>query len=128
MKIVQSIILITMLSACSVKMAAEKRGIEVEEIMECHNRACIAALGDTEVVETYTNEDGTKRILYKSLMPQGSTGRAIMHGLLDVATLGIWEVAGTPIEGHMNEDGYLVYSVTYDEADVVQTIEISGAS
>jgi hypothetical protein len=29
---------------------------------------------------------------------QPSGGRAVMHGVLDVLTLGIWEVVGTPLE------------------------------
>ncbi len=48
-----------------------------------------------------------------------------MHGLLDVATLGIWEVAGTPIEGTKNNERFYVYKVQYDhEGNVIKaTIE-----
>ncbi|HYA76272.1 MAG TPA: hypothetical protein VED83_05120 [Burkholderiaceae bacterium] len=45
---------------------------------------------------------------------QGSTGRAVMHGLLDVATLGIWEVAGTPIESSYDKEKYYAIRVTYE--------------
>jgi hypothetical protein len=51
---------------------------------------------------------------FKILKPQGSTGRAVMHGLLDVATLGIWEVAGTPMEGAYDKDKYYAIRVTYE--------------
>jgi hypothetical protein len=37
-----------------------------------------------------------------------------MHGLLDVATLGIWEVAGTPMEGAYDKDKYYAIRVTYE--------------
>jgi len=35
-----------------------------------------------------------------------------MHGLLDVATLGVWEVAGTPIEATKNKK-YVTLTVQY---------------
>ena len=34
-----------------------------------------------------------------SLGNEPSVGRAIGHGVMDVLTLGLWEVLGTPIEG-----------------------------
>ena len=34
---------------------------------------------------------------------KGSTLRAIMHGVLDLATLGAWEIIGTPVE--MSKEG-----------------------
>ncbi len=35
-----------------------------------------------------------------------------MHGLLDVATLGVWEVAGTPIEATKDKK-YVTVTATY---------------
>ena len=46
-----------------------------------------------------------------------SAGRAIGHGVMDVLTLGLWEVAGTPIEGMQGEKKRL--AVTYDDKDIV---------
>ncbi len=40
--------------------------------------------------------------LYEVQKPTKSTGRAVTHGALDVATLGLWEVAGTPAEMAMS--------------------------
>jgi len=37
-----------------------------------------------------------------------------MHGLLDVATLGIGEVAGTPIESSYDKEKYYAIRVTYE--------------
>ena len=42
---------------------------------------------------------------------------------MDVLTLGLWEVIGTPVEGVIGEKKYL--SVSYDENDVVTRV---GAS
>ena len=32
-----------------------------------------------------------------------SAGRAIGHGVMDILTLGLWEIIGTPIEGFQGE-------------------------
>ena len=46
-----------------------------------------------------------------------SAGRAIGHGVMDILTLGIWEVVGTPIEGFQGNKYRL--QITYDEKDKV---------
>ena len=102
-----------LLSGCSVVMASKHRGVEVAEIMNCQVEACFLALRDTEVLTTDDTEEG-KSVTYRSLKKQGSSGRAVMHGLLDVATLGIWEVAGTPIESSKKKERFYIYTVAYD--------------
>lgn len=49
-----------------------------------------------------------------------SAGRAIGHGVLDVLTLGLWEIAGTPIEGIQGDKKRLI--ITYDDNDVATKI------
>jgi len=47
-----------------------------------------------------TDSSGYTYVTYEySLGNEPSAGRAIAHGVMDVLTLGLWEVAGTPIEG-----------------------------
>jgi hypothetical protein len=48
-------------------------------------------------------------------------GRAILHGVADVATLGLWEAVGTPAEGYMNGT-QLSAEVTYDAQDIVASV------
>lgn len=48
-------------------------------------------------------------------------GRAVGHAAANVATLGLWEVVGTPIEGHMN-GSQLSAEVHYDKNDVVTRV------
>jgi hypothetical protein len=45
-----------------------------------------------------------------------SAGRAVAHGVMDVLTLGIWEIAGTPIEKYQA-------TVVYDDQDRVAEIK-----
>lgn len=49
-----------------------------------------------------------------------SPGRAVGHAVMDVLTLGIWEVVGTPVEGFTGEEFRL--SVTYNEQDRVERV------
>jgi hypothetical protein len=60
------------------------------------------------------NGDGTLTETYKVLLKQGSAGRAVLHGLADIATLGVWEVAGTPIEGSAGKGKYLIVTAQFD--------------
>ncbi|AUB81855.1 hypothetical protein THSYN_13375 [Candidatus Thiodictyon syntrophicum] len=57
-------------------------------------------------------------------------GRAFVHGVADVFTLGIWEVIGTPAEAVFNGDK-IVIETTYDVDDKVQKVtalDRSGAA
>ena len=63
-------------------------------------------------------ENGRRVDIYEyEIGNEPSAGRAIGHGVMDVLTLGLWEVAGTPIEGMQGEKMRL--AVTYDDQDIV---------
>lgn len=63
-------------------------------------------------------ENGRRVDIYEyEIGNEPSAGRAIGHGVMDVLTLGLWEVAGTPIEGMQGEKKRL--AITYDEHDIV---------
>ena len=54
-------------------------------------------------------------------------GRAVAHGAASVATLGLWEVIGTPLEGYANGTELSV-EVRYDANDqVAQVVPLKGA-
>jgi hypothetical protein len=60
----------------------------------------------------------------------GNYVRAAGHGVLDVMTLGLWEVAGTPVEGAIsNNRGYITANVIYvnKRKDKVVSVEIYDA-
>ena len=53
--------------------------------------------------------------------------RALVHGAADVATAGLWEVVGTPIESSLQGEDVRA-EVTYDTNDLVNRVEYySGA-
>jgi hypothetical protein len=55
-----------------------------------------------------------------------SAGRAIGHGALDVLTLGLWEIVGTPIEGFQGEKYQA--TITYDQNEKVVDIKTHKVS
>lgn len=100
-----------LLTSCSVYMAADKKGTDMETLAACQTKTCLVANG-AEPLDVKGLPPDTEA--YKVLKPTGSAGRAVMHGLLDIATLGLWEAAGTPIEGHYDKTKYYAIRVTYE--------------
>lgn len=99
------------LCGCSVYMASNKKGADFDTLNACRTKTCLIANGAQPLQISGLPTDTEA---FKVLKAQGSTGRAVMHGVLDVATLGIWEIAGTPMEGAYNKDEYYGIRVTFD--------------
>jgi hypothetical protein len=110
------------LSGCSVGMAlsgeenpdlgAIRIGVQRGEI-ELHLGA---------PVQSASLEDGRRADVYQyQIGNEPSAGRAIGHGMMDVLTLGLWEVVGTPIEGVQGETYHA--TITYDRDDKVVEIK-----
>lgn len=73
-------------------------------------------------VRTHAAEGSTRTDIYQyEIGNEPSPGRAVAHGVMDVLTLGIWEIAGTPIEAFQGEK--YEATVTYDEQDRVANIK-----
>ena len=114
---------VAVLPSCSVVMAAKKEGTDVSQIQASKTRGQILSLNPTinsserlptgELVETYTIQK-----------EKGSTARAVMHGLLDLSTFCIWEIAGTPIEGSLNKKEFFSIKVTYNEDETIKKVEL----
>ncbi len=102
------------LSACAVAMASKHKGVDAKQVLTCQSKACFQTLPDTEITEILGHPDGRETVTYQSLQSRGSTSRAVMHGLLDVATLGIWEIAGTPIESSKKKPRYFIVVAEFD--------------
>ena len=116
-----------LLSGCSVGMAlsgspnpdlgAVKTGASRGEI-ELH-------LGSP--ISSTLLEGGHRADLYQyEIGNEPSAGRAAGHAVLDVLTLGLWEIAGTPIEGVQGEK--YTATIEYDENDKVVDLKTVKAS
>ena len=110
-KLLISMLTAMALTGCSVYMASSKKGTEFEDIHACKTKTCLMASG-AEPLQIQGLPADTEA--FKVLRAQGSYGRAFMHGLLDVATIGLWEIAGTPIEGAFDHNKYYAIRVTFE--------------
>jgi hypothetical protein len=99
-----------LVGGCSVYMAASKEGVDIETLGQCKLRACLIGDG-AKPLKTANLPPNTE--VFKVLKPHGSTTRAVMNGLLDVATFGVWEIAGTPIEGSFDRNKYYLIRISY---------------
>jgi hypothetical protein len=110
-------------SSCSVMMASHKGGTNIESIQTISSRAQLIALG-AESLSSEKNEMGEKIETFKILREKGSIARAFMHGMLDLSTLFLWEIAGTPIESVLSQKKYFSLKVTLDRNDTIKKVEL----
>ena len=85
-----------------------------------------------EVVDRHEVDKDTYIETYRGLARKSGVNyvRAAGHGALDVMTLGLWEVAGTPLEGAIsNNRGYILAKVVYPgkKANEAKKVEIYDA-
>jgi hypothetical protein len=119
-------------SGCSVYKASCNDGISVSDIEGCKNRTCLLSKG-MEIIDKKDEINGEYTEISKAIARKSDAtyARAVGHGVLDVMTLGLWEVAGTPIEGSLSNDKeYIVAKATYSNksTDDIKKLEIYNAS
>jgi hypothetical protein len=116
--------LVGLLNACSAYEAANqpdaknldllKPGTERALLIAEYGKPIQSEIGRSgDRVEIFTFVDG-----YSSA---NKAGRAVFHGAADVMTLGLWELIGTPMEGHYKGKKMSV-EVTYDKNDRVKKV------
>ena len=133
--VVSSILLILsifVLSNCSVYKAASNEGVSVSDVSKCKKRGCFLSIG-MNIVDSHQDSDGKFKETYRGQARKSGVNyfRAAGHGVLDVATLGLWEVVGTPIEGAVSNNlGYITAIATYEHKDAleVEKVEIYDAN
>ncbi len=114
------------LSSCSVYKAASNEGVSVADVAKCSAKGCFLSLG-MDIVDSRQNEDGDYVETYRAKARKSGANylRAAGHGVLDVATLGLWEVAGTPVEGAIsNNRGFITVIATYPNQDTEVAIKL----
>lgn len=111
-------------SGCSVMMAArapERIDMDVLNLGEPRGRV-VSELG-VPVQSREVASGGSDVFAFKQgySLPE-RTGRAAFHGIADLATIGLWEIVGTPIETSLRGEEVRV-QVDYDTSDRVRRIE-----
>lgn len=111
-------------SGCSVGMAMS--GQEPHDTSVVYpgspRSVVIAKLGPPET--STKNGDGTytdSYLIVKGNAP--STGRAVAHGALDVLTLGVWELVGTPMELGAGYERKSRLVIRYDANDKIADVQ-----
>ncbi len=115
--------LLCLLSSCSVVMAARKSGTSLDTIQGCRTRGQFLSAG-AAVISSERLASGGLVEVYQYQKEKGSAARALMHGVLDVSTCGLWEVVGTPIEVCVDENGCFALKVYYDCYENVEKVEM----
>lgn len=110
------------LISCSVYMAASHEGVSSEDLFGCKARDCLVAQGCLPTGTSEENGWRTETFVFKT--KKASATRAVIYSLLDLATIGLWEIAGTPIEGS-GRDKTQAIKVFYEEGSTaIDRIEL----
>jgi hypothetical protein len=120
------------LPSCSVYKAASNEGVSVSDVNKCKTRGCLLSHG-MEIIDRHEEKNGNYLETYKAVARKSGVNyaRAAGHGALDVMTLGLWEVVGTPVEGAIsNNRGYIIFKATYQYkgAEKIEKAEIYDAN
>jgi len=113
---------IGLLSGCSVGMAMSgKKSPDLGVVKQKASRGEVELqLGAPTKVSTLKNGHVLNIYEYE-IGNEPSTGRAIGHGVLDILTLGAWEIIGTPVEGFTGDKRQV--QIEYDENDYVVNVK-----
>lgn len=121
MRMLSLVLALLWLTGCSVFMAAQggeeydysllKKGTSREAILASFGEPeSSGTKEDGRIIDTYQLEEGDK----------SRPGMAAGHFVMDVLTLGIWEIGGTIIEANEGRD--VVYEITYDSDAKVSSV------
>ncbi len=109
------------LSACSVGMAMSgEEDPNVSVVQSGSTRLDVERELGAPHSSRVLDDNGLEAIYRYELGNEPSTGRAIAWGALDVLTLGLWEVIGTPVEGSQGEEYEAV--IVYNADGIVQSV------
>lgn len=116
--------LVSILSGCSVYMASQqpdKKNVDLFKVGTPRVQI-IGEFGLPTVSDKAKNGKICEIFSFTQGYAKGSkAGRAVVHGVADVLTLGLWEVVGRPTETAFSGD-QVAYQVCYDENNIVQEV------
>jgi hypothetical protein len=115
-----------LLSSCSVYLATTKKTGDVNMMFACRTRTCLINQGALPVQQKRSKKGILTKELFKAHMPHNSDSRALMHGVMDCMTLGLWEVAATPVEAiALEKRGIYFFQVDYKEdGETIQKMDL----
>ncbi|CAN5388677.1 hypothetical protein BH10PSE19_BH10PSE19_01390 [soil metagenome] len=114
------------MNACSVYLATQKKNADVNMMFACRTRICLVSQGAVPLQNKKSKKGVLTKELFQAHIPSASAGRAVAHGVLDLATFGLWEVAGTTIEVLARErHGIYLFQVNYEaDGDTIKKMQL----
>lgn len=111
------------ITGCSVFMAAKQPEKKDTKMLAVGVPRAVILAEFGAPVSTVKNGDETVDIFsFKQCYGKAAKfGRMMFHGVADVATLGLWEIIGTPVESGFDGNN-IAYQITYDQNDNVKTV------
>ena len=113
-------------SGCATSATTYKEAL-YPKIRSCRTKACLQSYGLRKIY-TSKYQDGYIE-LYKlpSHHDDAYTARQVGHGLMSLATLGLWEIAYYQIEDALEPDTFTVQAI-YQSPNVIKEIQIANAA
>ena len=111
------------ITGCSVFMAAKQPEKKDTKMLAVGVPRAVILAEFGAPVSTVKNGDETVDIFsFKQGYGKAAKfGRMMFHGVADVATLGLWEIIGTPVESGFDGNN-IAYQITYDQNENVKTV------
>jgi hypothetical protein len=122
-------VIFTLTTGCSVFMAAnqpQRKDVNVLDRGTFRNTV-IAELGAPAYTEVKEGKKCDVFSFVQGYSKGAKVGRTVFHGAADILTLGLWEVAGTPIEA-IADGNEVKVEVFYDANDTVERVNVIKGS
>ena len=112
----------TAVSGCSVGMALSgQEDPDLSAIRVGASRGEVEMQLGEPIKSTRMRGGGSIDVYEYEIGNEPDAGRAVLHGIADVLTLGLWEIVGTPIEGVTGE--IFQATIIYNRREQVAKIE-----
>lgn len=119
------LIMLISLSGCSAVMAAKgKREANVSALQMGDTKNVVHAKLGYQPLRIQASGNKQIEIYEIEFGNEPSMGRAIAHGTLDLLTIGLWEIVGTPLEATTGEKSYLI--LEYENGKLVNLQQVSN--
>jgi hypothetical protein len=113
-------LLVLMVQGCSVGMAMSGKPDPNIGVLSIGQDRGVVLLNLGQPSQTLAVATGRTDVFRLERGNQPSAGRAAGHAVMDLLTLGLWEVVGTPIEGFTGDE--FAITVEYDKDDKVTKV------
>ena len=119
------VIMLISVSGCSAVMAAKgKREANITALQMGDSKNVVHAKIGYQPIRIQANGNKQIEIYEIEFGNEPSMGRAIAHGTLDLLTIGLWEVVGTPLEATAGEKSYLLFE--YEDGKLINLQQVSN--